>query len=150
MVRDIGASDARFKVAPRGGYFANSTADLNGFETKTPIYQVPLNKEDILPIGRPLWVRETGQTGKESKSKKIIKEKTPAGAQYSVKREFDDPMKNVNNPDRCVFGLSYKELKKVSSFLIFIHLTICLYRTANSTPDIKTSTTHRTSTMLVL
>ena len=89
MVRDLGANHDRFRVEPKGGYFANTTADNHGFKTKLPIYQVPPNKEEIIPIGRPLWIRQTGQTDKDKQSKKISHE-TPAPCQYNLNREFDE------------------------------------------------------------
>lgn len=112
MVRDLGATFDRFKRDPRGGHFSNTTADNNGFKTKLPMYQVPLNKEDIVPIGRPLWVRETGQTDKDTEAKKKLNA-TPAPATYNIRREFDKETKIISQA-KSSFGLPYKNLKKVS------------------------------------
>lgn len=120
MVRDIGADFDRFKRDPKGGHFAMTTAQNNGFQVKQQTFKVQMNRDEILPIGRPLWVRETGQTDKEKKSKKVIHEKTPAGCQYNIKREFD-PDNKVKSQANCLFGLSYKNLKNVSYKTILTH-----------------------------
>jgi len=99
MARNIGADFNRFKIPHKGGHYANSTAGNNGFCNKNSVVSKPLNQEDFIPEGRPLWQRE-------------VQKDIPSPTKYRLKRAFDDAML-IKNPVSCIFGASYGDTKKV-------------------------------------